>query len=212
MEGFCSIVSGGEFSPLDGIKLSNFVISCDKGYEYISRYGFLPDLAIGDFDSYQGFIPKKIPIIKLPKEKDETDTMVAIKYAVNRGFKKIFLYCALGGRFDHVIANIQSSVWAAPYLEYLKILSKNEEIYFITNSKINIPKKKNYSISVFSATNECENVTIKNTKYTLNNYTLTNSFPLGVSNEWIDNAEISVGNGILMIVLSKIERASCEYC
>ena len=212
MKRLCAIVSGGEFSPLNEIESSDFIICCDKGYEYVSRVGLSPNLVVGDFDSYLGAIPEKIPVVKLPKEKDDTDTMFAIKYAVNHGFKKIFLYCALGNRLDHTIANIQSSIWATPELEYLKIFSQNEEVYFINNSRIRIPKKENYSLSLFSATDKCKNVTIKNVKYTLNNATLTNSFPLGVSNEWIDDAEISVESGILMIVLSKTERKDCEYC
>ena len=212
MNNLCAIVSGGQFSELNSIENADFIIACDKGYEYLLRSNLSPDLFIGDFDSYLGDVPENIARIVLPKQKDDTDTMVSIKYAVSHGFKKIFMYCALGGRLDHTIANIQASIWAAKRIEYVKFLSEEEDIYVISNSKIKIPKKDGYSLSVFSASDVCKNVNIKNTKYVLNNAVIDNSFPIGISNEWIGDAEISVGSGVLLIILSKIERKNNGYC
>ena len=59
------------------------------------------------------------------------------------------------------------------------------------------------SLSVFSLTDASYGVYEKGTKYTLDNAVLTNSFPLGVSNEWAENtAEIGVKDGILLVVES----------
>lgn len=201
----CAIVSGGPFSPLEYIEKSDFVIACDKGYEYLKFSNLVPDLFIGDLDSCRETIPVTVKKMILPKEKDDTDTMAAIKYAVSYKFQKITLYCALGGRFDHMIANIQSCIWGINKVDSITIYDKYNEIYFLKNSKINIPKEIGYSLSVFSMTDTCKNVSIRNTKYVLNDVTLTNSSPIGVSNEWVGDSEISVKSGILMIVLSKLE-------
>ena len=56
----CAIVSGGSFSPLDGIGRADFVIACDKGCEYTAACGIKPDLLVGDFDSYTGEKPSLI--------------------------------------------------------------------------------------------------------------------------------------------------------
>ena len=88
----CAIVSGGSFSPLDGIGRADFVIACDKGCEYTAACGIKPDLLVGDFDSYTGEKPEDVPVLGLPCEKDDTDTMAAVRYAVGEGFDEIMLY------------------------------------------------------------------------------------------------------------------------
>ena len=206
MKSICSIVSGGPYSNLDGIEKSNFIIACDKGYEHLKANNLEPDLLIGDLDSCEEIIPKTVKKIILPKEKDDTDTMAAIKYAIFHEFEEIKLYCSLGGRFDHTIANIQSCIFGIKKIKNIKIYDRYNEIYFVRNSKINISKKVGYSLSIFSITDTCKNVSIKNAKYNLNNATLKNSVPIGVSNYWLGDPEISVGSGILMIILSKLEK------
>ena len=79
MSGLCAIISGGDFSPLDGIDEADFVIACDRGFEYAQRGGIKPNLLLGDFDSYSGALPEDTEILLLPVEKDDTDTMSAIR-------------------------------------------------------------------------------------------------------------------------------------
>ncbi|MBR4724032.1 MAG: thiamine diphosphokinase [Clostridia bacterium] len=205
MDKICAIISGGAFSPFDGIEDADFVIACDKGYEYAKSQSLVPDLIIGDFDSCSGKIPNEIKKIILPCEKDETDTMVAINYAIGQGFSKIMLFCALGGRLDHLLGNLQSASYAAKNGAQVKIIGENDEIYVFSNSEIFLPKKENFSISVISLTDKCENVSISGGKYTLKNEVLANTSTLGISNEWIEDITISAGNGILAVVMSKIK-------
>jgi len=207
MNKLCSIISGGDFSSLDDIEKSDFIIACDKGYEYALESKIKPDLIVGDFDSCD--VLSKIDsnnskIIKLNKEKDETDTMFAVKYAIEHEFDEIFFYCFLGGRLDHIIANIQAASYAMKKINHCKVFDKKNEIHFIRDYKIVIPKRKNCSLSLFSLSDCCTGVSINNVKYPLNNAILNNCFPIGISNEWINDAEISVCSGILMIVISRL--------
>ena len=58
--------------------------------------------------------------------------------------------------------------------------------------------------SVFSYTETAE-ISLSGTKYPLNNYCLTNKFPLGVSNEIIENeAELTLNNGQVIVIFSKM--------
>lgn len=200
----CAIISGGAFSLFDGIEDSDFIIACDKGYEYAKSQNITPDLIIGDFDSLSGGLPNEIKKITLPCEKDETDTMAAIRYAISHGFNKILIFCALGGRLDHLLGNLQSAAYAVKNGAKVKIKGENEEIYIFSNCKIFLPKKENFSISVISLTDKCENVTVSGGKYTLENAVLTNTSTLGISNEWIDDITVSVKDGILAVIMSKI--------
>ena len=59
-------------------------------------------------------------------------------------------------------------------------------------------------VSVFSCSEKAEGVTLCGLKYELNNATLTNTFPVGVSNEFIGReSSISVGGGTLFIVFPR---------
>ena len=70
----------------------------------------------------------------------------------------------------------------------------------VRNGGITLIGEKGSYVSVFSLTDASEGVCLSGLKYELENYTLTSSFPLGVSNEFTDKtAEISVSNGILAV-------------
>lgn len=56
-------------------------------------------------------------------------------------------------------------------------------------------------LSVFSHTDKSVGVTLQGLKYPLDNYTMTNTFPIGVSNEFIgEPATVSVRAGTLFVV------------
>ncbi len=200
----CGIISGGNYSPLDKIGECDFIIACDKGYEYALYAAVKPDLIIGDFDSYTGQLPDDIGKIVLPVEKNDTDTMVAFRYAVKEGFDEIYLYCANGGRFDHLMGNINACTFAAKNNVKVTVIDERDLIYFISNNSVKIPEMPGYSISVLSVTDVSKNVCEKGVKYVLDNVVMNNTEPLGVSNEWNGTAEISVGEGVLMVILSKM--------
>ena len=84
----CLIITGGDFSPFT-VPEGAFVIACDRGYAYARRCGVRPDLVVGDFDSYGGEVDAGIPVRKLPVEKDDTDTVSALRCALSRGFEEI---------------------------------------------------------------------------------------------------------------------------
>ena len=209
----CVVISGGDFSPVSGISPDDFVIACDRGYVYCERLGLRPDLIISDFDSYTGPVDSEIPLNRFVSEKDDTDTMLAVRYAVEHGFHELLLCCALGGRLDHLIANLQSLVFAQKHGLPAVLLSEDTEIRTLAGGALRIPRRENRSLSVFALDGPCRGVCITGAKYPLANAELLPSFPLGVSNTWAEEeAVISVEEGILLIVLSKIPAVDPENC
>ena len=97
MKKLCAIISGGQSDDLTGIHEADFIIACDRGYAYANAAGIRPDLLVGDFDSYKGERDKRVPVLDLPVEKDDTDTMAAVRWAVSEGFSELRLYCAPRG-------------------------------------------------------------------------------------------------------------------
>lgn len=203
----CLIISGGDFHTLPINLEYDYVIAPDHGYDYAMRMGIKPDLILGDFDScqYDKDSIKEIPVEAFPICKDDTDTMLAIKKALSLGYKHIVIACALGARFDHSFANIQSMAYVAEQDGVCELLGSGEYLRTLSGGSIELPKKEGYSLSLFSLTDRCEGVSIKGSEYDCSDVTFTNAFPLGVSNKWREDVvTVSVSSGILLIIESKL--------
>mgnify|MGYP000403376946 FL=1 len=206
MSEFCLIISGAPecYFPVSFTK-ADFVIACDAGYIHAQRADIVPDVIIGDFDSYLGDLPGGVEIIRTKPEKDDTDTMMALKLAIRRGYRRIMLVGALGGRIDHMLANISLIAFAATKGADLQIVDGHHQIFAVRDGKRRVPRSSWRNLSVFAFDTECTGVTLRGVKYPLEGAVLTNTFALGVSNEFTEDiAEISVESGILIVVLSDI--------
>lgn len=205
----CVIFAGGEIKDLsfiDTAELShNFVICADSGYKYAEELGIVPDIIMGDFDSYTGRLPENTEIYRSIPEKDDTDTMLAVKTAISRGFTEIVLYGALGKRFDHAFANIQSLVYAYENGCAMSILDSDNEITVQGSGEKDYLKRKGWYFSIFALTDTAVISRYSGVKYPLENYLLKSSFPIGVSNEIMaDKAVLQIDSGLILVVRSKM--------
>lgn len=201
----CYIFGAGEFSPCE-ITLSDddLVIAADGGYDHLIGMGLRADIALGDFDSvtsYEIWEDNICEKFTYPPEKDDTDMMLAIKLGLSKSYKNFAIYGGLGGRLDHTLANIQALSFIASEGAQAVLYHEHYALTAIKNSSFTIPKDTSGYISIFSLSDKSENVTIKGLKYQVEGVTLTNNFPLGVSNEAIGKKGIiSVENGTLLIL------------
>ena len=88
MMGRCVIVGGANINNYDFLreKLSadDDIIFCDSGLKHMENLRVQPSLIVGDFDSHDN--PHlDVGTIVLPCEKDDTDTVYAVKEAIKRG-------------------------------------------------------------------------------------------------------------------------------
>ncbi len=206
----CVIVGGGEIKNLDYdrglIKDDDYIIAADRGLLRCQQMGVKPQLLLGDFDSYEGEIPTDIPVLEYPVEKDDTDTMLAIKTALEKGMTELLLLGMTGGRLDHSIANIQSVVYAA--VHGAKAAMAEEDLYITAicgGQSISIANREDFTISVFAHSERCTGVTLHDLYYPLENGELVNTFPLGVSNHFLPgkDAYISIKEGIALIICNR---------
>lgn len=182
-----------------------FIICADGGYSNLKDTDIVPDLIIGDFDSYSDELPTGIPIVKLPIEKDDTDTGMCIRYAIEHGMTDITIIGGIGGRLDHTIANIQLLTGACQNGANIKMLSPNDEVRIVKNSSIKIKRKEGFSLSIFSLTERSSGVSLEGLYYPLDNVELTSQFPLGVSNAFTsDEAVVTVKEGMLLVICSAL--------
>ena len=204
----CLIAGGGRIDNLSWLKKTaeecDYIIAADKGYKTLKKADVEIDIAIGDFDSL-GYVPEDVIVKKLKAEKDDTDTMTAVRYALDKGAEEILILGGTGGRLDHTVANLQTLSFIAYHGALGKLIDENNEIMGLIPGAYKFQNRAGYSLSTFSMTDEVTGLCENGVKYPLDNAVLTNKFPLGVSNEIVEDfAVISFKSGILFVCLSKL--------
>ena len=157
------IVTGG-FCDTDALKKDGafmaeaegaYIIAADSGLTAAEKLGLAPDLAAGDFDSYAGTLPEGPEILRVPAEKDVTDTVLACSLAMERGYTRLTIVGGTGGRADHSLSNI---LW----LYSLKkkgadayLTDGRNEFRVLWDERTEIPRREGWYFSLF-ALGECE--------------------------------------------------------
>lgn len=203
----------GDYEPIPiSVKPGDFVVAVDAGLERLLAQKIEPDLVLGDFDSldkgYYAFLEKLEKdhpdrLLRLPVEKDDTDTIYAARICLKHGCRKFLLYGALGGRLDHTIANIQTLVWLKDQGADGALIGKNVFVTVMEGEKVLLPEGYEGTFSLFALDPKVTGVTLEGMKYPLSDAVLTSSFPLGVSNEAFANqrAAVQVCEGKALMIL-----------
>lgn len=202
----CLIFAGGPEQGRPCLPLPGdcFVIAADSGLRLCERLHFRPDLVLGDFDSL-GYVPADCPVMQAPAEKDDTDTMLAVREALSRGYRDIRICGAFGGRTDHLFANLQTLAFLAENGAKGALIGSADFAYLQGAGSALYPKTAGFSFSVFAWDSICRGVTLRGVQYPLENAELTQHFPLGVSNVITAKAaEVTVREGRLLIIGSKL--------
>lgn len=178
----------------------SFVIAADGGLLNLERSNITPDLILGDFDSL-GFEPEGENVIKYPVKKNDTDMMLAVKKAIDLGYKEIVIFGGCGGRLDHTLANINTMVYALEKGANISILDSQNDMY-ITDDALRLSRRDKDNISLF-AIEEKAVVDIEGAKYSGKNIVISNNTTLGVSNSFADDeVKISVVEGTILVIVS----------
>lgn len=209
----CIIFGAGDVFPPTAERRKNtfdkntLVIAADGGYEKATRLGLEPDVAIGDFDS--GECPRHTDafVIKLNRDKDDTDMLAAVKVGLRRECKTFAIYGGVGGRLDHTAANFAVLKYLNGFDARGFLVDEHCIATVVTDGKFILPKNARGTVSVLAYGGDAEGVCIKGLKYELKDALLTPDFPIGVSNETLSEThgtktpvpEISVKHGSLLI-------------
>lgn len=212
------IVSGGylesEFA-YDYIKKHpcELIIAVDSGLKFFYEQGLIPDYIVGDFDSvkpeilhyFQSLEQKKPVILQFQPEKDETDTELAMRTAIEKGSKMIHLLGATGSRVDHMMGNVHLLGAAMKQGVECWMVDKHNRMRMIEYG-ITLKQQEQYGnyVSLFPFTEQVRGLTLTGFKYPLDHYTLECYHSLGVSNEIVEaKAEISFDEGVLLVIEAK---------
>lgn len=180
----CFIFSAGSFYGLrERPAPGDAVIAADAGYRICRELNIVPDLLLGDFDSMEQ--PEDfVSIHRVPVEKDDTDTMLAVKTALAWGCDTVYLYGGTGGaRLDHTLANLQSLLYLRRHGARGWLYDRNFLWTAVENETLTFPRTVEDGLfSVFCLGDRAEGIDLEGFQYPLSGGTLTPEFPLGVSN------------------------------
>ncbi len=196
----CVIFCAGGFEKLARpLEKSDYLLAADGGLAHLQKLGLKPDGIIGDFDSL-GYIPEGAQVF--PVQKDDTDSMLAVRKGLELGYRRFELYGALDGpRLDHTIANLQTLLFLASYGASGHLIGLHHMVTVVRNGGIVFSAGAEGIVSVFCLGQEARGVTIKGLQYAMENGNLHCDFPLGVSNHFVgQKASIWVEDGTLLIM------------
>lgn len=227
----CYIVGAGDFTPRGFAPVpGDLVLAADGGYRALYSLGYTPDLLLGDFDSLGDLpLPPDLPVLRFPARKDDTDTGLALRHGLDRGFRDFALYGCAGGRVDHLLANLQSMARVSRLGATIRLAAPEYDAWALTGpapdasasdasapdasgpaphapdgpaATLTLPDRPGGTlVSVFCHGDRAEGVTLTGLSYPLDGADLTGDFPLGVSNRRLEGqpATVSVRRGTLLI-------------
>lgn len=227
----CYIVGAGDFTPRGFAPVpGDLVLAADGGYRALYSLGYTPDLLLGDFDSLGDLpLPPDLPVLRFPARKDDTDTGLALRHGLDRGYRDFALYGCAGGRVDHLLANLQSMARISRLGAAIRLAAPEYDAWALTGpapstpapdasaphasgpaphapdgpaATLTLPDRPGGTlVSVFCHGDRAEGVTLTGLSYPLDGADLTGDFPLGVSNRRLEGqpATVSVRRGTLLI-------------
>ena len=203
------IITGGsinDYNCYGGIwEQDDYIICADSGVNHARKLSVVPQLIVGDLDSafpeninfYQGLGSE---VVEYEKEKDQTDTQIALEYALQKHPREILVLGAIGNRLDHTLSNV---LLLTSFLKKgIKVTIRNEiqEILLIED-RIVLEGKKGDLISLLPLTPWVKGIKTWGLKYSIKDGFFQQTNPYGVSNELAeDKAVIEVSEGLLLLI------------
>ena len=200
----CVIVGGAGINNYDYIRsrlyVDDYIVFCDSGLRHLEPLQVKPSLIVGDFDSHDN--PHlDVETIVLPCEKDDTDTVFAVKEAIKRGFDDFLLIGVVGARLDHTLGNVSILLYLDSIGKKGTIIDDYSEMEIVSNEPAYIEDSYAF-FSLLNVSGTAKGITIENAKYLLNNAEITCEYQYGVSNEVLPGktAKVSILEGKLLLI------------
>ena len=178
------------------IEQANLTIGADSGGHAFLGYGFIPDIVIGDMDSFVYTMHKGVNTLE-DQDQETNDLEKALSYALKQGTKTCVVLGALGKRIDHVMKNFSVLQQFRPKFDSILFRDDYGDTFLVTSPfKPELPVGT--IISFFPVRSPVEEFTSSGVLYPLTNSVLEMGGQDGTSNEITDeNVEITFKEGFL---------------
>ncbi|HEL1585885.1 TPA: thiamine diphosphokinase [Streptococcus suis] len=203
-----AVIAGGSFDCLP--EPADLYVGVDAGSLRLLDHSLPLDWAIGDFDSVTseelGRIKNQAErFLQAPAEKDDTDLELALK-EIFKAYPQaqVRIYAALGGRMDHMMANLflVAEPDLAPYMEQIELVDSQNVVRFRPAGQHRLSPIAGMKYISFIPSDQSR-LTIRHAKYPLDasNYFFKKCYS---SNEFIDrDIDIQLDQGYVVLIYSK---------
>lgn len=200
----CVIVGGADINNYEYIRnllhKDDYIIFCDSGLKHLESLNAAPSLIVGDFDSHDN--PHlDVETIVLPCEKDDTDTVYAVKKAIKRGFDNFLLIGVIGARLDHTLGNVSILLYLDSLGKKGIIIDDYSEMEIVSKEPAYIDDSYSF-FSLMNVSGTANGITIEDAKYPLDDGEITCEYQYGISNEVLPGkmAKVTVKEGKLLLI------------
>jgi len=204
LNGICYLFVYGETASwinADAIKADDLVICADSGIVTAQQAGVIPDIVIGDFDSYTGDMPKGAEVIRLSTRKDDTDSLAALKEGLHRGYRQFVIAGGVSDNFAHTFANVHLLAYAHQHGAEAVIYARTSTIYYLENESKSFKAEAGTRFSVLAYGGVAEGVDISGAAFPLDNATLNGKYPIGLGNGSTGDFSVSVRKGGILVIV-----------
>ena len=187
------------------VAAAELLIAADGGATSLLRANLLPNIVIGDLDSldqagHAALAAHQVELRRYPREKDETDFELALLFAAEQGATRIDVFGALGGRWDHTLANVWLLAHPALLGSQVRLLA-DQQVLSLVRTQAVIEGQRGDTVSLIPLTPEVHGVTTSGLQYPLEQATLHANQARGVSNVLLEPpGKVSVTEGLLILV------------
>ena len=201
----CVIIGGADIRCYDRInsllREDDFCVYCDSGLKHMPALRATPGLIVGDFDSHEN-PGLDVETIVLPCEKDDTDTVYAVKEALRRGYDDFLLIGVVGGRLDHTLGNVSILLYLDSLGKHACLLDDYSRMQVVSRETALIEDSYSF-FSLLNVSGVARGITIEGAKYPLRDGEITCEYQYGVSNEVLpgQTARVSVREGRLLLIM-----------
>lgn len=200
----CVIIGGADIRNYEYIReklnTDDYFVFCDSGLKHLESLQVEPNLIVGDFDSHEN--PHlNVETIVLPCEKDDTDTVFAVKEAIKRGYAEFLLIGVVGARLDHTLGNVSILLKLDALGKKGIIIDDYSEMEIVSDKPVYISDRYSF-FSLLNISGCANGIFIKGAKYPLEDGEITCEYQYGVSNEVLPGQEavVTVKDGKLLLV------------
>ena len=181
----------------------DYRVAADGGANQLDYYNLIPDAVVGDFDSLQPEVQKKLPSSTFfhVKEQDTNDADKSVRHCLNRGFSEIHIIGAEGGRNDQFLTSLEILFKYSPNV-HLILWTSLERMEFIRDTwKQNLPQGT--ILSLLPLFGGARGVVTQGLEYAMNGQDLLpGKIPSGVSNLVLSNpVSVTLKKGQLLLVV-----------
>lgn len=192
----------------EAVRRAELIVAADGGAAHALSHGWWPHLLVGDLDSASPGVRAEAEahgaqVLQYSPQKDETDTELALRAAVERGAMEICLLGAAGNRLDHTLANVL--LLAMPQWAGVQItLLAGRQRLSVIRGQGRIAGQAGDLVSLLPLGGDATGIWTTGLEYPLRGDTLPFGIPRGISNVLTQpTATVRLGSGLLLAVVTE---------